>query len=214
VRADVSERLCGGDEDLAPVEAVLAAAQLLAFARPGDRTFGGRARPRPAHALEGVARLGPEDPVGGDAGVALELGERRLGVGPEDAVLLAGIEAEAVETVLELGDVVAAQHRPAHEQHAAAEPERTLDQRVARLFAADAVDPESAAFLEGAHLRLGRCAEPSGLVARDRESERGEPLLQLAHCVPLGAATEGGGLAQPASGRRSDVTVSAARGVK
>ena len=51
------------------------------------------------------------------------------GVVAEDAVLAAGVEAERVQPALELGDVVAAQHRAAAVEEPVAEREAALDQR-------------------------------------------------------------------------------------
>ena len=76
-----------------------------------------------------------------------------VGVVAEDAVLAAGVEAERVQAALELGDVVAAQHRPAAVEQAVAEAEAALDQRRPGLRPADAVDPQPAVVLEGAHGR-------------------------------------------------------------
>ena len=84
-----------------------AAAQRLALAHARDRT--GR---EPADAADRGEGRRPADAVGGGAGVALELAERGLGLAAEDAVLAPGVEAERVQPALELGDVVAAQHRP------------------------------------------------------------------------------------------------------
>ena len=84
---------------------------------------------------------GPEDPVAPEARVPLELGERAGGVGAEDAVFLAGIEAERVEAALELDDVVAAEHGAADVEHPVTEAKTALDQRGPRLVTADTIDP-------------------------------------------------------------------------
>ena len=140
----VAERLepgGGGDEDPVAREAVRTAAQRLALADAGDRAVGeavpsaGRAR-RWSPARRCRRRSRPD--------VALELAQRAGGVGAEDAVLAAGVEAERVEPVLELGDVVAAQHRAAAVEQPVAEAEAALDQRRPGLGAADAVDPQAA----------------------------------------------------------------------
>ena len=64
---------------------------------------------------------GPAHAVGLETGVALELAQRGLGLGAEDAVLAAGVEAERVQPALQLGHVVAAQHRPAQVEQPIAE---------------------------------------------------------------------------------------------
>ena len=93
--------------------------------------------------------------------------ERAGGVGPEDAVFLARVEAERVEAALELDDVVAAQHRAADVEHPVAEAEAALDQRGPGLAAADSVDSQRSVFLEAAKFTLrGRTERPELLGAR------------------------------------------------
>ena len=70
-----------------------------------------RRRPGSPRRSNSADDVGAADAVGGQPGVALEVLERRLGGGPEDAVDPAGVEAERAEAALELGDVVAPQHR-------------------------------------------------------------------------------------------------------
>ena len=80
-----------------------------------SRTARDRARRRARRRRSSAARVaGPHDAVGA-RGRRSRWNSRsaRLGLGAEDAVLAAGVEAERVEAALELGDVVAAQHRPA-----------------------------------------------------------------------------------------------------
>ena len=100
----------GADRDEDPVVLEPArVAEQLALAHRGDRALAS-AEPTRSERPQG---LGPEDAVDREAGVALELAERRRALVAEDAVLAPGVEAERVEPVLELGDVVAAQVRAA-----------------------------------------------------------------------------------------------------
>ena len=68
---------------------------------------------------------GPGDAVDRQPGVALEVAEGPRGEVAEDAVDPAGVEAEGAEAPLELGDVVAPEHR-------AAEVEQPVARAVAR----------------------------------------------------------------------------------
>ena len=168
------------------------AAQRLALAH--------RARPsrRPAiRVASSVATVaGPQTPSVVEAGVALELPERGLGLGPEDAVLAAGVEAEPVEPALQLGDVVAAQHRPAQVEQPVAEREAALDERAPRLRSADAVDAQAARCLERRAPR-SRSRRRSHRRPRSRTRPRPDALLEVADRVAAIAGPQRG---------RSDVT--------
>ena len=56
---------------------------------------------------------GPDDAVDGKAHVALEVGQGRGGQVAEDAVDAPGVEAEGRQPALQVGDVVASEHRAA-----------------------------------------------------------------------------------------------------
>ena len=129
------EARVGDDEAAAVVEAPEIAPQRLAFADARDRALGERSEPDERGDGLGAARR-----VGHEAGVPLELAQRGLGLGAEDAVLAARVEAEPVQAPLELGDVVAAQHGPAQVEQPVAEAVRALDERAPGLGSADAVD--------------------------------------------------------------------------
>ena len=91
-----------------PDSVLVAVAEALVLPHHRD----GRAGRRPAaHPAEGPDRLGRAHPVGGQADVALELGERVRRLGSEDAVDPSGVEPQAAEEPLELGDVVTAHVR-------------------------------------------------------------------------------------------------------
>ncbi len=129
--------------------------------------------------------------------------ERAGGVGAEDAVFLAGVEAERVEAALELDDVVAAQHRAADVEHAITEAEAALDQRGPGLAAADAVDSQRSVFLERPKFTLRGRTEAPELLGRDRMSERDEPLLEVPDRFAAAARPEDGRIAQPMNSSRS-----------
>ena len=106
------------------------AAQALTLAHAGHgRRRAVRRWPRRPQGGDGV---GAADAVGGQAGVALEVGQGSRGRRPEDAVDPAGVEAERAEPALQLGDVVAPQHRGAVVEQPVAEPVAGLDQRPPR----------------------------------------------------------------------------------
>ena len=135
--------------------------------------------------------------VGGEVHVALELDERTRRVVAEDAVFPAGVEAEPVQAALELGDVVAAQHRAAAVEQAVAEAVPALDHRRPGLRAADAVDPQAPGLLEGAHDRFGRGARTLPTRSRGIVVTRGgEPDLEVAHRLAAAARPEDGRFAQ------------------
>src|SRR5262249_39450524 len=87
-------------EDAPPLDPVVAAAELLTLPHARDRALRERAGTRRADSCQRGRRLGSEDAIGGDAGVALELLQRRFGVRTEAPVLLADVETEQVELVL------------------------------------------------------------------------------------------------------------------
>ena len=153
---DVAEGLeLGSDRDEHPVVLEPArVAELLALAHRGDRSFGQR-----SHPVECAQGLGAEDAVDREPGVALELAQRRGALMPEDAVLAAGVEAERIEPVLEVGDVVTAQVRAALVEQPVAEREAALDDRRPGLRSADAVHPDAARLLERTDRGLGRRTE-------------------------------------------------------
>ena len=68
----------------------------------------------------------------------------RRGLGTEDAVFAAGVEAESVEGVLERADVVAAEVRRLEVEQPVAEHEPALDERGPGLGSDDAVDADLA----------------------------------------------------------------------
>src|SRR5262249_7416328 len=173
----VTERLepgCGRDEDAPPAQSAGATVQNLALAHAGNGPGGELADP---------AQCGDRRPtteaVRRQPDVALELGHCHGGLLTEDAVFATGVEPERVQPMLELGDVVAPQHRLAEVQGAIPERETALDQRRPRLRAAQPVDLEAALFLEGAYGRFGGGPELARLVRGRVVPEPGESALQV-----------------------------------
>jgi hypothetical protein len=83
--------------------------------------------------------------------------------------------------VLEVGDIIAAQHGAFRVQEAVAEQEAALDEGRPGLSADDTVDAQAASILEGTHGGFGARAEFTGLVAADVATDRGETRLEIAN---------------------------------
>ena len=154
-------------------------AQPLVLTHLGDRQLTGGSRCEP---VQGVNR-GPSDhPVVRKACILLELLDRLVGPGPEDAVDPLGIEAELAESTLELGYVIAPHHRVAVVEEPITEPVIGLDEGVPGLRAADPVDYQAAIALKATQRSFGLGAEvlrfPVGAVA-----DQGEPALKIADGV-------------------------------
>ena len=78
----------------------------------------------------------------------------RFGLGSEDPVDLAHVEAERVEAGLESRDVFAPHHRSSEEEHPVTEAVAGLVERAPGVGPDDAVDVESLGLLEFLHRRL------------------------------------------------------------
>ena len=171
-----------------------------------------RSAPEARQAVEGGDALRPADGVGHGTDVALEVPQRLGGVGAEDAVAPPGVEAEGVELLLQVEDVVAAQHRRPVVEEPVAEPVAGFHQRAPRLAAADAVDAQAPGRLEGPDGGGGALAEEAGLGRGRLEPESGQAVLQVPHRLtlvtrgdaqPLGQRTPLGDTPEPPGGRVS-----------
>src|SRR5581483_8450178 len=91
----------------------------------------------------------------------------------------------------ELGHVVAPEHGLAQVQQAVAQLVAGLDQRPPRLPAADAVHPQAAPFLEGAHGLVGGVAERAGCVPGSGTAKARQAALQVANGVAPVAPAKG-----------------------
>ncbi len=158
------------DAEPPPLEPVRCLPHRFHLADHGDRGCGiGAARTTRRSA---AMVSGPQTPSTVMADVALELLERVLGAGAEDAVDPAGVEAERAEVLLELADVVAPQHRGREIEQPVTEAVAGLDERGPGLWSADPVGPQAAALLEAVHGALGRGAVGARLVAAGVVAER------------------------------------------
>jgi hypothetical protein len=131
------------------------------------------------YAHEQGSRGGPAHAVGGEPGIALKLEHRSLRVFAEDAVDAAGVEAEGAQPALEVGHVVTTQRGRGVVQEPVAEVVAGLDQGTPRLRAADAVDAETPALLEGTDGALGRRPVDAGPVRAALVAGRPEPRLEV-----------------------------------
>lgn len=151
-------------------------AQPLVLTHLGNRQLSGGSRCEPVQGVDG----GPSDhPVVRKACILLELLDRLVGPGPEDAVDPLRIEAELAEPTLELGYVIASHHRVAVVEEPITEPVIGFDEGVPRLPAANPVDHQAAIALKATQRSLGLGAEllrfGVGAVA-----DQGEPALEIA----------------------------------
>ena len=184
-----------------------------------SRTAGDRAVGERADAVERGDGRRPADAVGREAGVALELDERAAACrAPKMPSPAAGVEPERVQPALELGDVVAAQHRLAEVEQPVAEGEPALDERGPGLRGRQiAVDPRARGrCLERAHgARRWRRRRRPGSSAGRAVAERAEPPLEVADGLAARARSEqrgrgsGSGQRRGARGPRAQATNSA-----
>ena len=101
--------------------------QPLVLTHLGNRQLAGGSRCEPVQGVNG----GPSDhPVVREACILLELLDRPLGPGAEDAVDPVGIEAELAESALEFRDVIAPHHRVAVVEEPITEPVIGFDEGV------------------------------------------------------------------------------------
>ena len=94
------------DNDATALEALLTA-KTLGLANFGDGLL---SRASAGKASERHHGVGADDTIRGQALVGLEVPYRRLGIRPEDAVDIAGVEAEAAESLLQIGHDVSSGH--------------------------------------------------------------------------------------------------------
>jgi hypothetical protein len=122
---------------------------------------------------------GPGDPIDGHPGIALEFAEGGRGQVAEDPVDPAGIEAQGTEPLLQLGDVIASDHRGSAVQETVAQSPACLDQGGPGLWTTDAIDPEAPAMLEGFDSCSGAVPELALEVDGAGQAEGVEPGLHI-----------------------------------
>jgi hypothetical protein len=144
-----------------------------------------------AELVQGADSGRPTDGIDRQAGVALEVEQRLLGLRAEDPVHLAGVEAERAQPALQVGHVVAPQHRGVAIEHAVAQLVAGLDQGGPRLLAADAVVAQPALTLERADRLDGRLAVVPELAGGERGAGGEEAPLDVADGFARGALVEG-----------------------
>ena len=121
----------------------------------------------------------------------MELPETAVGPRTEDAVLLAGIEAEDVQESLEFADVVAAEGGGTQVQGSIAEPVAGLHQLLPRVRAEDPVGGQRAGSLERSDGGLRGCAVHAlELVGIDVEARAEQAMLHVTHGLASVAGTD------------------------
>ena len=147
--------------------------------RLAHRRDGGEGLVAGGHPEQLVDRQPTGDPVDGELDVALEHGDGRCRVVPEDPVDAAGVEAQRAQPSLEIGDVVAAQHRVGAVEGTITERQPSLDEGGPGLSTGDAIDADASLALEG----LNRCARrgPEGAfgIGDRAHADPGEPSLEI-----------------------------------
>ena len=123
--------------------------------------------------------LGSDDAVLGHVAVLLKVEHGAQGRCAEDAVDRSGVEPDGVELALQLGDIVAVQHRHAVVEKAVAEAVAGIDHGAPGFPADETVGGEAPGLLERDHRRSGALTEdPRGIGSR-REPQCVEPLLDV-----------------------------------
>jgi hypothetical protein len=110
----------------------------------------------------------PDDAIGDQADVVLEIEDAGLGLLTEDSVHPPTVEAQRSEALLQFRHVVAPEHGGAAEQRPVTEPETRFDQGRPGLRSALAVNAQTSPVLEGLDRRPRRRAElPGRVLGRD-----------------------------------------------
>ena len=182
------------DRDATPREGRRRLPQQLARAHRRHEMKGCRAARRDPQQL--AQRLAPEDAVNRQRRVLLEVAQGRRRRAAEDAVDSSSVEPERAQPLLELGDVVAAQHRRAQVEEPVAQAVAGFDQGLPGLRAADAVDAEAPAALECLQRGTRRDPELAPRVAHRPEAQRHEPVLHIDHTPAAVALADGKGRAR------------------
>ena len=131
------------------------------------------------------------DAIDGHAHVALEFGQGTRGPITEDPVHAARVESQRAQSLLQVDDIVAAQHGGAAVEEAIAEAKAGFDQDVPRLGPADAIHPEATEVLERLDGRSSGIAEEPVGVDRCATVEDGDqPTLHVGDRVSLVAEGE------------------------
>lgn len=140
--------------------------------------------------IERIDGGGSADAIGPETGVALEVLDRPGGVAAQDPIDASGIEAEPSQPALELGDVLASEHRALQVEQPVAEVVPGLDQLSPGHGADDAVDVDAVTVLERGDGALGavteRAVDRTGIAAQCSEAG-----LQIADVVAPCAGAEG-----------------------
>lgn len=119
--------------------------------------------------------------------VALKVPERCRSSVAEDPVDAPTVKPESTQPLLQLGDVVTAQHWSPAIEESVSEQEARFDQCVPSLTSTGAINAQAPPMLEGFDRRPGRGTEGPVHVVGGHEPERRQPPLEVADRCPGGA---------------------------
>ena len=122
---------------------------------------------------------GSGNPVFGHSSVVLEVEQSPQGVRSEDPIDVTGIEPDGVQTPLQLGDVIAVEHRHPVIELSIAQHESGIDQSAPRLAPDQSIDGQTLRLLEEPNGGLGARSEIAGGVGIGTEFQRGKPVLDV-----------------------------------
>jgi hypothetical protein len=138
-------------------------------------------------AVQLIERRAPEDAVGAESDVSLEVGERQRCLVSEDAVDPAGVEAQSPKPLLELGDIIAAEHGRAAVHESITEAITGLHQCRPRLRPANTIDSEAPPALKALDGGLGISTERPWSVVRCSQVNGRQPTLEVLDAFSAGA---------------------------
>ena len=142
------------------------------------------ALPRMVQVAQGGEGVGPGNAVGGQAQVQLELAQRQLRVGAEDAVHRAAGEAERAQSLLQFQHVVPVEIGHAQIQRPVAQAKRGVHQRRPHLFVHAVGRRHPLRLAERAHRPCRDVAVHAVDALLRKEAERGQALLHVFHGRP------------------------------
>jgi hypothetical protein len=140
-----------------------------------------------ANVVEGIHRMGTDDPIRLMSDVALELTDSDGRPVTEETILFARVEAERVQLALELPDIVPPELGRPQVQSPIAESVTGFDELPPGVGPHHTVDAEAAQLLEGTDRGEGGRAEASGAPFSivDRTHYRAEAVMDVVDLGPL-----------------------------
>jgi hypothetical protein len=153
------------------------------------------------HATELLDRVVSGYPVGRETDVPLKFGQPGSGEIPEDPVDAPGIEPQSAQSLLELGNIVPAEHRTPKIEETVAELKPSFDQRAPGLATTNPIDPESPLTLEAFDGYPRTKGEGATFVHAEIEPHGAEALLDVHHGLSARTLVERDGVTLLGVGR-------------